>query len=129
MKVSTRLMVVTIAILSGLSIAAAATNKMSKESGAKPVSMTPKDKLSLTKEQEKTAWQDISKQARKESVPAHFVAKVGVAVPGGLMTYPVPMTTSSNMPVLRRYQYALLENGSLLIVNPDDKKIADVITR
>jgi hypothetical protein len=33
------------------------------------------------------------------------------------------------MTVLRRYQYALLENGSLLIVNPDDKKIADVITR
>ena len=129
MKISTRLIAVTIAILSGLSLAAAATNKMSKESGAKPVSMTPKDKLSLTKEQEKTAWQDISKQARKESVPAHFAAKVGAAVPGGVMTYPVPMTTSSNMPVLRRYQYALLENGSLLIINPDDNKIADVITR
>lgn len=129
MKVSTRLIVMTIAILSGLSIAPAATNKMSKESGAKPVLMTPKDKLSLTKEQEKTAWQDISKQAKKESVPTYFVTKVGAAVPGGVMTYPVPMTTSSNMLVLRRYQYALLENGSLLIVNPDDKKIADVITR
>jgi hypothetical protein len=45
------------------------------------------------------------------------------------MTYPVPITTSSKIPVLRRYQYALLENNSLLIVNPNDKKIAGVITR
>jgi hypothetical protein len=45
------------------------------------------------------------------------------------MTYPVPMTTSSKLPVLRQYQYALLENDRLLIVNPHDKKVADVITR
>lgn len=129
MKASTPLIVVTVVILSSLSVAAAATSNMSKESGTKPPAMTLKDKLLLTKEQERAAWQDISKQARKESAPAHFVAKVGVAVPGALMTYPVPMTTSSKVPVLRRYQYALLENESLLIVSPDGKKVADVITR
>jgi hypothetical protein len=45
------------------------------------------------------------------------------------MTYPVPMTTSNKVSVLLRYQYALLDNNSLLIVNPYDQKIADVITR
>jgi hypothetical protein len=39
------------------------------------------------------------------------------------------MTTSSKVPVLRRYQYASLQNNRLLIGNPHDKKIADVITR
>jgi hypothetical protein len=37
--------------------------------------------------------------------------------------------TSSKVPVLRRYQYASLQNNRLLIGNPHDKKIADVITR
>src|ERR1035437_7301338 len=40
-----------------------------------------------------------------------------------------PMATSSKVPVLRRYQYASLQNNRLLIGNPHDKKIADVITR
>jgi hypothetical protein len=45
-----------------------------------------------------------------------------------LMTYPVPITTASEVPTLRRYQYALLENNKLLIINPRDRKISDVIT-
>jgi len=82
----------------------------------------------LTSIQEKTAWQDIAKQARKEKAPASFATKVGAVVPQALMTYPVPMTTSSKVPALRRYQYALLDNDKLLIVNPHDNKVADVIT-
>jgi hypothetical protein len=39
------------------------------------------------------------------------------------------MATSSKVPVLRRYRYASLQNNRLLIGNPHDKKIADVITR
>jgi hypothetical protein len=35
----------------------------------------------------------------------------------------------AKVPVLRRYQYASLQNNRLLIGNPHDKKIADVITR
>ena len=130
MKPRRVLAAVIVAFFSGLSVAGAATNNASSEGTAKPASDTPlKDKLSLTKEQNDAVWQDIAKQARKERAPGQFVAKVGAVVPDALMTYPVPMTTSSKVLALLRYQYALLDNNSLLIVNPYDQKIADVITR
>jgi hypothetical protein len=131
MKTSTRLAVVAVALLSGLSVAVAAGNSsISKESMAKSSSASMlKDKLSLTSKQQATAWQDIHKQATKEKAPARFVAKIGAVVPSALTTYPVPTTTSSKVPALRPYQYALLGNNRLLIVNPHDKKVAEVITR
>ena len=127
MKIRTCLTVAAVAFLASLSVATASSR--SKEITAKTSSISlPKDKLSLTSTQEKTAWQDIAKQARKEKAPANFPTKVGAVVPQALMTYPVPITTSSRVPALRRYQYALLENNKLLIVNPHDNKVADVIT-
>ena len=120
-----------VALLSGLSIAmAAGSGAIPDKNLTKPLSTSPlQDSLSLTNKQRKTAWQDISKQAIKEKVPAKFTAKVGATVPSALMTYPVPMAASNKVPELRRYQYALLANNELLIVNPQDKKVADIITR
>ena len=130
MKNRIRLAVAAVALLSGVSVAVAAGSSMSKENTAKSASTSMlKDKLSLTSKQQTTAWQDISKQATKEKAPARFEAKIGAAVPSAVMTYPVPTTVSSRVPVLRGYQYALLQNNRLLIVNPHDKKVADVITR
>jgi hypothetical protein len=130
MKTGMRLTVVAVALLSGLSVAVAASSSTSKEGMAKsaPASML-KDKLSLTSKQQATAWQDISKQATKEKAPAHFTAKIGTVVPSKLLTLPVPTTVSSKVPALRQYQYALLQNNRLLIVNPHDNKVADVISR
>jgi hypothetical protein len=128
MNTRTYLTVAAIASLAGLSVAAASNRPKEITAKSSSISM-PKDKLSLTSTQEKTAWQDIAKkQARKEKAPASFSTKVGAVVPRALMTYPVPITTSSKVPALRRYQYALLENDKLLIVNPRDNKVADIIT-
>ena len=88
-----------------------------------------KDSLSLSASQQQTAWKDISAQATKESAPASFTAKVGAAVPSDLATHPVPVSTASKVPELRPYQYALLSSNKLLIVNPSDKKIAEIITQ
>ena len=122
------LAVIAVTLLSGVSVAVAANNAMSKENATKSASnLTLRDSLTLSSQQQKIAWQDISQEATKEKAPAHFAAKIGAIVPSGVMTYPVPMTVSSKVPELRRYQYALLANDRLLIVNPNDKKVADVI--
>jgi hypothetical protein len=134
MKNVNRLTVATIALLAGVSVATAAG--MSKSSGSattrsassmsQPVA---KDSLSLSASQQQAAWKDISAQASKESAPASFTAKVGAAVPSDLATHPVPVSTASKVPELRPYQYALLSSNKLLIVNPSDKKIAEIITQ
>ena len=86
------------------------------------------DKLPLTSQQQKFAWQDIIIQARSEDIPIGFAPEVGGVAPSALMTYPVPLTTSSKVPKLRRYQYTLLANNKLLIINPEDRKVVDIIT-
>lgn len=131
MKIGKNLTFVTVALLSGLSIVTIARAAgMSNEAARKSASMsTPKDQLSLTNRQQKMLWQDIAKQATKEKSPAGFLAKVGAVVPNTLMTYPVPISASNKIPELRRYQYALLDSNRLLIVNPSDNKVADVVMK
>jgi hypothetical protein len=134
MKRVNRIPVAAIALLAGVSVAAA--DSMSKSSGSKPATTgsassmsqpAAKDSLALAASQQQTAWKDISAQATKESAPAGFTAKVGAAVPSELATHPVPVSTASKVPKLRPYQYALLSSNKLLIVNPSDKKIATII--
>jgi hypothetical protein len=134
MHTPTRLTVVAIALLSGISVASAAgmTKSTTNGSGSMSKSTTEtmaKDSLSLTSQQQKTAWKDISGQASKVKAPSGFTAKVGEAVPGDLTTHPVPVSTANKVPELRQYSYALLDSNKLLIVNPSDKKVAEIITQ
>jgi hypothetical protein len=107
---------------------AADSNGALKKSATRSSAESISDTMSLTSAQQAAAWQDITKQARKENAPADFKTTVGNMVPDALMTYPVPLTTSAKIPGLRRYQYAFLDNNTLLIINPRDRKITDVIT-
>jgi hypothetical protein len=130
MKSSIRLAAVAVALLSGLSVAAAAGNGASKTGANQSSALTmPTDTLVLSQKQQKTAWQDISTLAAKEAAPKGFTAVVGAMVPSKLDTHPVPVSTANKVPALRPFQYALLDSNKLLIVNPNDKKIADIITQ
>jgi hypothetical protein len=86
----------------------------------------PKDELSLTRSQQRTAWKDISKQANSQSAPSNFSASVGATVPGDISIQSVPAKVASRVSSLKPYDYALLPD-ELLIVNPNDKKVVNVI--
>jgi hypothetical protein len=131
MHTGVRITVVGVVLLSGFSvvIAAGSSNATPEKGPTKLLSTSMlQDKLPLTSQQQIFAWQDISTQARTEDIPLGFAPEVGSVAPSALMTYPVPLTTSSKVPKLRRYQYALLANNKLLIVNPEDRKVVDIIT-
>ena len=70
---------------------------------------------------------DISK-GTSQRTPSNFSASVGITVPSGITLRPIPRKVASQLPTLKPYQYARLPN-ELLIVNPTDKKIVDVINR
>ena len=132
MKNATRLTLTAIALVSGVSVAAAAGMSKSHSTttgSASAMSQPAKDTLSLSSKQQKTAWKDISGQAVKVTAPTGFTAKVGAALPSDLATQPVPVSTASKVPALRPYQYALLNSNKLLIVNPSDHKVAEIITQ
>ena len=126
-----RMILAAIILMSGISVAAATDTGMSKNttSGSGASQAMAKDSLNLSRAQQKKAWKDISGQAAKETPPAGFSAKVGAVLPSNVGTQPVPTSTADKVPQLRPYQYALLDNNKLLIINPSDNKIAEVITQ
>jgi opacity protein-like surface antigen len=120
--------IVSLAIAAALALAgvsAAAANQMSnhasKMSGAS-------DQLTLSDTQQKSIWKDVSRQASNQSAPSGFNATVGTAVPSSVSTYPLPLQARRDVPQVRPYRYAMTQD-KVLIVNPSDHKIADVVTK
>jgi hypothetical protein len=111
-------------LLSGVTAASAAWwHSSSSSTMAKPAS----DTFSLNSTGQKMAWKDLSTEASQQNVPSGFNATVGSVVPSTLKIEPVPSKAAKDVPSLRPYDFAMVQ-GKLLIVNPSDKKIVDVIT-
>jgi hypothetical protein len=124
MKARTALLLATMVLLSGAS--AASAGSMSQASSS-TMSQHVRDTLSLTSTQRKTALKDLSSDAVKQNLPAGFTAAVGSVVPSTLAIEPVPSKAARDVPSLRQYDFAVVQ-GKVLIVNPSDRKIADIIT-
>jgi len=117
------------ALVSGIATASAASNQAtSKMSASSAMQPAPKDSLSLTRSQERMAWNDVKKIDTSQTAPAGFTAAIGTTVPNEVTLKSVPSDLASRVSALRPYDYALVQN-KLLIVNPGDKKVVDVINR
>jgi Protein of unknown function (DUF1236) len=84
------------------------------------------DTLTLSDAQQQSIWKDVSKHATNQSAPADFNAAVGTEVPSALNTYPLPRRAARDVPAVKPYRYAMTQD-KVLIVNPSDHKIADVV--
>jgi hypothetical protein len=123
MKRSASLVLAAMLAMSGATAASAASH-MSR------MSRTPRasDTLSLSGDQQKSIWNDVSTHAKNESTPAGFNAAVGTEVPKNLSTHPMPRQAARDVPSAKPYRYAMAQD-KVLIVNPSDHKIADVVTK
>lgn len=84
------------------------------------------DTLNLTSTQRQTAWKDLYMGSLNQT-SSSFNAKPGAVLPSNIVTAPVTTKASGDVPVLKPFDFAMV-NGKLLIVNPSDKKIVDVIS-
>jgi Protein of unknown function (DUF1236) len=110
--------------LSGIAAASAATHMSSRSSSTARAS----DTLTLSGEQQASIWKDVNGHASSQTAPSGFNATVGEALPSQLDTRPLPRQARLDVPQVRPYRYAMTEN-KLLIVNPSDHKIADVVAK
>lgn len=115
MKTSTTIALAAAVLLSGATVASAASTHPKAS-----------DTLSLSSTQQKTAWNDLYMKSMNQTVPSGFNPIVGAIMPNSVTTSPVPTKAASAVPALKPYDFAQLDN-KLLIVNPTDKKIAEVI--
>ena len=104
------------ALLSGVGAASAA-----------PIAPKASDSLSLSSTQQKTAWRDLYMPSLNQKAPAGFNARVGAIVPKGVTTAPVPTKAASAVPALKPYDFAMVQHR-VVIVNPSDQKVAEVIS-
>jgi hypothetical protein len=89
--------------------------------------MAPNNRLNLTSTQEHSIVQSVNKQnAKAAQLPSGFKAAVGEAVPTSIPLHALPSDAASQVPAAKLYEYAKLQN-QLLIVNPKDRKIVDII--
>ncbi len=118
MRKSATVAVAAALLVSGMS-AGSAASRMSRPAG---------DTLTLTDAQHLTIWNDVSRQASSQEAPADFKAAAGATVPNDIKTYPLPRQATRDVPAAKPYRYAKLQDN-ILIVNPADNKIADVVSQ
>ena len=122
MKKQTSIALAAAALLAGISVASAApTNNATM---ARPA----RDALNLTSAQQKMAWNDLYTGALNQKVPTGFTATIGAVVPHSVTSAPVTAKAASDVPALKPYKFAMVQR-KLVIINPNDRKIAEVITR
>ena len=89
--------------------------------------MAPNDHLNLTSTQQHSIVQSVNKQnAQAATSPSGFKAAVGEVVPTSIPLHALPSDATSQVPAAKSYDYAMLQS-QLLIVNPKDRKIVDII--
>ncbi len=123
MKSQTTLALAAAALLSGAMLASSpASAALFSSSHAQAA-----DSLTLSGAQQKTAWNDLS-SAATSSAPSSFQPSTSSALPSTVKVRAIPAKTASAVPALQPYDYAKVD-GKLLIVNPHDMMIAEVITQ
>ncbi len=109
-------------LLAGISAASAASTQNP--------TMAPlaSDTLNLTPAQQKMAWDDLYTGALNQKPPTGFDATVGAVIPSTVTAVPVTAKAAGDVPALKPYNFAMLQR-KLVIINPSDGKIAEVISR
>jgi hypothetical protein len=84
------------------------------------------DMLSLPVQQQQAAWNDLNAQPDQQG-PVSFRPATTSAVPSTVTVHMVPAQLAHDVPALAPYDFAKVD-GKLLIINPRDMMIAEVVT-
>jgi Protein of unknown function (DUF1236) len=129
-----------LALIIGISVAAAgsatardkanapAANTTSTDATNVNASAQAGDKLALSDAQRQSAWQDLYMDSLNQITPPGFDPVVGATVPNTIVIAPVTAQAGSDVPALKPYSFAMVQK-KLVIVDPGNRKIADVIAR
>jgi hypothetical protein len=86
------------------------------------------DDFVLTGAQEHLMWQRLVRgNASSTAAPSGLIAAVGATLPASVALHALPATVTRQIPAVRPYKYTML-GKTLLIINPTDRVIVDVIT-
>ena len=85
------------------------------------------DELPLTGAQERLIWQRLDKpSAAAAQASSAFEPSLYAGVPSSFVLHALPPSVTRQIPMARGYKYTSA-GGTLLIVNPSDGRIVDII--
>jgi hypothetical protein len=82
--------------------------------------------LNLTSQQKQTIMQSVQTE-KGQPAPAGFQPKVGASVPQSMPMHPLPPTVATEVPAAKGLEYAKLDNNEILLIDPKDRRVADII--
>ncbi len=117
---------IVVALLGGVSLAVAQTTSPGSSPSASPGASSSMSQVNLTQQQKQKIWQSLA-SASGQTAPAGFTASEGATVPQQVNLQPLPQTASADLPSnARNMQYAKMQD-QILIVDPSDRKVVEVI--
>ena len=86
----------------------------------------PPDRLALTSAQKHKIVQSLARE-HTQLAPPDFKIAVGAKLPTSLSLSPVPLAVSNDIPATKNLSYARLDNKDIVLVDPKDRTVAEVI--
>jgi hypothetical protein len=83
--------------------------------------------VNLTPQQKQTIAQSV--QAEKgQPAPAGFLPRVGAMVPQTMSMRQLPANVTTQVRAARGFDYAKLNSNEILLIDPKDRRVAEIIT-
>lgn len=118
----------TLVVAALLAVSAVPAASMASQMSSRNKTTGASDTLTLSDSQQKSIWNDVSRRASNESAPSGFNAAVGTVLPTDVSIHALPRRATRDVPEVKPYRYAMMQD-KLLIVNPSDHKIADIVSK
>jgi hypothetical protein len=83
--------------------------------------------LNLTAQQKQAIMQSIQSE-KGQPAPAGFQPRIGASVPQSMSLHQLPTNVATQVPAARDYEFAKLDNNEILLIDPKDRRVADIIT-
>jgi hypothetical protein len=82
--------------------------------------------LNLTAAQKQTILQSVASE-KGQTAPSGFQARLGEKVPQSLSMHQLPSSAMTQVSAAKEYEYAKLQNNEVLLINPKDRQVAEII--
>ena len=82
--------------------------------------------LNLTAQQKQSIMQSV--QSEKSQPAAGFQPRVGASVPPSMSMHQLPSNVTTQVPGTKDLEYVKLDNNTVVLIDPKDRRVADIIT-
>jgi hypothetical protein len=82
--------------------------------------------INLTAQQKQSIMQSVQSEQPQSS--AGFQPRVGASVPQSMSMHQLPSNVTAQVPATKDLGYVKLDNNTVLLIDPKDRRVADIIT-